>query len=137
VILLLFRLATTGSFPWSSICLPLVWLPYLLLALAMTWILSALGVYLRDLSQVVTVATSALMFLSAVFYPLSALPQRWAPLFKLNPIAWWIEQTRALIVHNHWPNLAVIALQLLGSLTICELALRGFRKASRGFADVL
>jgi lipopolysaccharide transport system permease protein len=137
VILLVFRLAATGSFPWSSICLPLVWLPYVLLALAMTWILSALGVYLRDLGQVVTVATSALMFMSAVFYPLSALPERWAPLFKLNPIAWWIEETRALIVLDHWPNPGVVTIQLVGAIVICELALRLFRKASRGFADVL
>ena len=137
VILLAFRIVATGSFPWSSLCLPVVWLPYLLLALAMTWILSALGVYLRDLGQVVTVATSALMFMSAVFYPLSALPERWAPLFKLNPIAWWIEETRALIVLNHWPNPAAIVAQLLAAILICEAALLLFRKASRGFADVL
>lgn len=137
VILLVFRLIATGSFPWSSLCLPLVWLPYIMIALAMTWILSALGVYLRDLGQVVTVATSALMFMSAVFYPLSALPERWAPLFKLNPIAWWIEETRALIVLNQWPNPGVITLQLAGAIVICELALHLFRKASRGFADVL
>jgi lipopolysaccharide transport system permease protein len=86
---------------------------------------------------VVTVATSALMFMSAVFYPLSALPERWAPLFKLNPIAWWIEETRALIVLNHWPNPGVVVIQLAGAIVICELALRLFRKASRGFADVL
>lgn len=137
VILLVFRLIATGAFPWSSICLPLVWMPFILLALAMTWTLSALGVYLRDLGQIVTVATSGLMFMSAVFYPLSALPQRWAPLFRINPIAWWIEETRSLIVLDRWPNFGIILLQIAAGLLICELSLRLFHKASRGFADVL
>ena len=137
IILVVFRIAATGSIPWAGTLLPLVWLPYILLTLSMIWLLSAMGVFLRDLSQVVTLATSALMFISAVFYPLSALPKRWAPLFGLNPIALWIEQTRSLIVLNHWPNLFVIGAQVIVAGFICELSLRLFRRASRGFADVL
>ena len=56
------------------------------------------GVYLRDLPQLVNVGLSVLMFLSAIFYPVSALPERWQPLLSLNPLVPVIEQTRAVLV---------------------------------------
>jgi lipopolysaccharide transport system permease protein len=136
-VLLAFRIIVTSSIPWATLLLPLVWLPYLLMSLAMTWFLSALGVYLRDLNQVVVVGTSALMFISAVFYPLSALPQALAPIFKLNPVALWIEQTRSVVIQNQWPDLPLIFLELGLAMVVCEVSLRLFLKASKGFADVL
>lgn len=136
-ILLVFRLIVLHSLPLSTLALPAVWLPYLLFTLAGTWLISALGVFLRDLNQFTTVAVSALTFLSAIFYPISALPKELIPIFKLNPVATWVEQTRSLIVLGRFPNPAVIALEIAVSLLICELSLRLFQKASRGFADVL
>lgn len=137
LILLAFRLVITGSLPWSALLLPVAWLPYLLMTLAITWLLSALGVYLRDLNQFVMVGTSALMFMSAVFYPLSALPPRIQTLFHLNPIAGWVEQTRSLVIAGHPPDPLGFAIALIAALLMCELSLRLFQRASRGFADVL
>ena len=137
LILLVFRVIVTGSFPWSALLLPVVWLPYVMGTLAATWLLSGLGVYLRDLNQFVVVATSALMFMSAVFYPLAALPQRWAPIFRLNPIASWVEQTRSVIVLDHLPSVGALAIELTIACVVCEWSLRLFNKAGRGFADVL
>ena len=137
LILLIFRLVVSGSIPWSALLLPVAWLPYLLMTLAITWLLSALGVYLRDLNQFVMVGTSALMFMSAVFYPLSALPPRVQALFHLNPIASWVEQTRSLVIAGHPPDPLSLGVTLITGLLVCELSLRLFQKASRGFADVL
>jgi lipopolysaccharide transport system permease protein len=137
VILLVFRVIAVGSFPWYSVTLPLVWLPYLLITLAATWLVSAMGVYLRDLNQFIVVATSALTFLSAVFYPISALPKNLIPFFRLNPVANWVEQTRDLLIQNHAPNPLLLTLEIAVAALACELSLRLFIKASRGFADVL
>jgi lipopolysaccharide transport system permease protein len=78
-----------------------------------------------------------LMFLSAVFYPLSALPERWQPLLKLNPIVNVIEQTRRVAVNGELPDSGYLIYGTLMTLLTCEIAFRCFQKARRGFADVL
>ncbi|MEB3295916.1 MAG: ABC transporter permease [Cyanobacteriota bacterium] len=136
-ILLVFRIAVMGSIPWNGLLLPVVWLPFLLLTLAGTWLLAALGVYLRDLNQFMIIVTSALTFLSGVFYPLSALPRQLIPIFRLNPVASWVEQTRNLLIMNEPPSARSLTLTIIGALLACEWSLRIFKKASQGFADVL
>jgi lipopolysaccharide transport system permease protein len=131
-------LAGSGlGLPATLLWLPLVWLPLLSGCLALGWLLAALGVYLRDLGQVIGVAVNLLMFLSAVFYPLSALPERWQPLLQLNPLVLVIEQTRRVAVAGEMPSLAYLGWGSVLGLVVCELGFRAFQKARRGFADVL
>lgn len=117
--------------------LPLVWFPLLCGCLAMGWLLAALGVYLRDLGQVIGVTVNLLLFLSAVFYPISALPERWQPLLLMNPLVVVIEQTRQIAVMGTPASLAYVLGGSLLGLLVCELSFRSFQKARRGFADVL
>ena len=131
-------LAGSGlGLPATLLWLPLVWLPMLSGCLALGWLLAALGVFLRDLNQVIGVAVNLLMFLSAVFYPLSALPERWQPLLQLNPMVLVIEQTRRVAVAGEMPTLAYLGWGSVLGLVVCELGFRAFQKARRGFADVL
>jgi len=137
MVLGLFELIVQGSIPITSLWLPLVWLPLLLGCLGLCWLLSALGVYLRDLPQLVNVGLSMLMFLSAIFYPVSALPDRWQPVLSLNPMVIVIEQTRTVLVSGEGPSPLYLCLGLPISIVICELSFRMFQKARRGFADVM
>lgn len=117
--------------------LPLVILPFLTGCLALSWALAGLGVYLRDLSQTTSVITSLLIFLSAVFYPLAALPAKWQPYLQLNPLVRVIEECRRVVVQGESPSPDYVIVGTLLGLASCEVAYRFFRKAQRGFADVL
>ena len=121
----------------TLLLLPLVWLPLVSGCLALGWLLSALGVFLRDLGQVIGVFVNLLMFLSAVFYPLSSLPPQWRPLLQLNPLVLVIEQTRRVVVNGQLPSLNYLLWGGLIGLLACELSFRSFQKARRGFADVI
>lgn len=137
LVLALFQLAVRHSLPITLLWLPLVWLPLLLGCLGLVWIVSALGVYVRDLTQLMPALVTVTLFLSAVFYPLTALPPSWQPLMQANPLAQVIDQTRQVAVLGHPPNpLYLLGGTLLGLLT-CELGYRLFRRAGKGFADVL
>jgi lipopolysaccharide transport system permease protein len=114
-----------------------VWLPLLLGCLAISWVLSALGVYLRDLEQLIPMLLSVMMFLSAVFYPLKSLPVAVQPIMQLNPLAIAIEQTRRVAVEGLAPSKSYLVSGTGLGLIGCELAFRGFNRARRGFADVL
>lgn len=137
VVLALFQLLALQHIPWTMLWLPLVWLPLLGGCLALSWLLAALGVYLRDVGQVVGVVTQMLMFLSAVFYPLSALPPQWQPWLGLNPLVIVIEQTRLVAISHQPPSPAYLICGVLVGLLVCECSFRLFQRARRGFADVL
>jgi lipopolysaccharide transport system permease protein len=140
-VLIVFQILTTATgahtLRASLIWLPMVWLPLAVGTLAIAWSVSALGVYLRDLDQVIGVGTNLLMFLSAVFYPLSAMPIQWQPLLELNPIALVIEQTRRIAVIGKPPSAEYLTVGILVSFAAAELAHRAFQKARNGFADVI
>lgn len=137
IVLILFQVIAFHAVPWTFILLPVVWLPLFLGCLAATWILSGLGVFLRDISQFITVALSMLMFLSPVFYPLSALPKRFQPLLNLSPLTQVIEQTRGVLVDGKPPSAAYLIVGTLLTLVIAELAFRAFMRGKRAFADVI
>ena len=136
-ILLLFELLAMHYIPLTIFWLPLVWIPLILLSMAGTWLLSAAGVFIRDIGQLVSVALNMLMFLSPIFFPVSALPERWQPILKLNPLAVIIEQTRLVSVQGVNPAPLYLALGIPAGFIVCELSFRAFQKSKKAFADVL
>ena len=117
--------------------LPLVLLPLIMLILGLTWALASLGVYLRDMSQIVGMAVTALMFLSPIFYPANALPHAYQYVLYLNPLTPIIEQVRDVLFWGRAPETSVLLLNLLGTTLAAWLGFAWFQKTRRGFADVV
>lgn len=117
--------------------LPIVLFPLMLLVMGISWMLASLGVYLRDVSQVIVIVTTMLMFLSPIFYPASALPKVYHSVFMLNPLMPVIEQVRNIMywgVNIDWLTYAVY---LIGSAVFSWVGLFWFQKTRTGFADVI
>lgn len=136
-VLLMFYALVNHSLHWTVICLPLVMLPLMLLTLGVSWLLSSLGVYVRDVGQTVTLLTTVLMFLSPIFYPITSLPPAYRPWLQLNPLTPIIEQSRNVIVWGKLPELSVLGPYFLVALGIAWLGFAWFQKTRRGFADVM
>jgi lipopolysaccharide transport system permease protein len=136
-ILIVFELIAFHELPITLLWLPLVWLPLVLGSLACTWVLSAAGVFLRDIGQMIGVCLNMLMFLSPIFFPISALPARWQPLLALNPLATVIEQTRRVAVEGNNPQIGYLFTGLLTTTLACEISFRLFQKSKGAFADVI
>lgn len=126
-----------GTPHYSIIFFPIILIPLSLFALGASWCLSALGVYFRDLGQIIALITTMLMFLSPIFYPVTALPVSFQIILNLNPLTFLIEQARSLLMEGQHPDWAVLTLTTLGSLIISYLGLLFFKKVKSGFADVL
>lgn len=116
---------------------PLVVLPLLLMSTGVALALSALTVYLRDLSQVTPLLATILMFLSPVFYPVERLPEALQPWMALNPLTVPIESLRAVTMHGTAPDPAAFGLHLLVSMGVLWAGWFVFQATRRGFADVL
>ena len=76
-VLLLAQFIFNLSLPWTIIFFPLVLLPLIFFSMGIAWFLAAIGVFVRDVGQITGILTTILMFMSAVFYPLSALPEEY------------------------------------------------------------
>ena len=137
LVLMLFLLVSTGTLAWTIILLPLVLVPLVLLVLGLSWILSAFGVYFRDIRHAIGIFVSAMLFLSPIFYPVSALPAAIQPYIFLNPMSFIIEQARAVAIWGNMPNWNGLLVYLCASAVIAWLGLALFERARRGFADVV
>jgi lipopolysaccharide transport system permease protein len=136
-VLSVFMILALGSLPWTVVLLPLIFLPLVLLVLGVSWALSALGVYFRDIQHGIGVLVSALLFLSPIFYPLSALPPAVQPYMFINPVAFIIEQVRGAIIWGSVPDWGGLGLYTAISAFVAWLGFVLFERARRGFADVL
>ena len=58
-----------GYLHWTVAFIPLVLLPLVILTLGLTWVLASLGVFIRDVGQIVAMFTSVLLFLSPRLLP--------------------------------------------------------------------
>lgn len=123
--------------PVTALYLPLIFLPFMLFILGLSWMLASLGVYLRDVSQFIGIITTALMFLSPIFYPATALPEAYRHLLYYNPLTPVIEQTRDVLFWGRSPDFSMLGVYWLISVTIACMGFAWFQKTRKGFADVL
>ena len=138
--LLILLLATTlanGRPHWEWIYLVPVYLVLLPVALGAGWLLGALGVFLRDLKQVTGFVATALLFLSPIFYPLSALPERMDFLPYINPLALVIDESRQVIFAAQAPDWSALGVYGVVALLFAGASLWFFRRCKRMFADVV
>jgi lipopolysaccharide transport system permease protein len=136
-VLLAFQGVVNHTVPVTALLLPAVLFPLLLLILGGGWFLASLGVFLRDVNQTIGILTTALMFLSAIFFPSSALPEQIRPYLFLNPLAFIIEQTREVLIWGNIPNWRGLSIHLLFDIVFAWISLFWFQKTRKGFADVL
>ena len=117
--------------------LPVIVVPVLLWGLGVAWLLSALGVFFRDINQLVGFLTMALMFASAVFYPASKIPpEAWAVL-RLNPLIHAIELSRDAALWGLPMSIPHLAYLWASGVTACIVGYYTFRRLRTAFADVV
>lgn len=126
-----------GSLHWQIIMLPLVLFPLVLIVMGLSWVLASLGVYLRDVGQIIGLLITAFMFLTPIFYPASALPDVYQSFIQLNPLTLPIEMMRDILFWGRTPNLLSLAIYIVVSSIMASLGFAWFQKTRKGFADVL
>ncbi len=118
-----------------------LWLPLLTLfaaatAFAVSLWLSALMVVYRDVRYVVPFFMQFWMFATPVAYPASLVPERWRPLYGLNPMTGVIEGFRWALVGGPAPG----PMLLTSAAAVAVLLVTGvlfFRRLEGTFADVI
>ena len=137
VVLLIAFVLFNGYLHWTVVLIPVVLFPLIIFTLGISWLLSSLGVFLRDVGQTISIIVTVLMFLSPIFYPISALPKDFQPIIMLNPLTFIIEQSRNVLIWGKLPDFMGLAIYSVIALVIMWLCYVWFQKTRKGFADVL
>lgn len=116
---------------------PGVLIAFVPVLLGTTWLLSSLGVVMRDISQLTGLISHALLFLTPIFYSLDTAPPVLQKLLLANPLTYIVEQFRLVLYFGQLPSLEELALYFLLASAFAYVSLVIFRRLRPMFADML
>ena len=137
IVLIAYVLFLDRELSWTVVFLPLLFAALALMMLAAAWMISATAVFVRDITQVIELMTMVLLFLSPVFFPISALPDALQPFIYLNPITFIVEQVRVVLLLGEMPDFFGLGIYAMIAFFICWLSVSWFRHLRPGFSDVI
>lgn len=119
---------------------PLLVIPQILLTAGLCWFLSALGVFARDLTQIIGYLLTIWYFMTPICYPeesLHALPPFALRLLKLNPIYVLVRAYRNVLLDARAPDWQALAWLTAASVAVFLLGHAWFYKLRKSFADLI
>jgi lipopolysaccharide transport system permease protein len=118
--------------------LPIVWLPLFLFTAGLSWIVAAMGAFLRDIAQLIVIVLQFVFYLCPIVYPISAIPAPLQPwVLWVNPLAVFVEESRRVLLQASWPVWSWLPLNYAECLLVFVFGYYAFMKTKRGFADVI
>ncbi len=137
VLFCVFLLATRGGIPATIVWLPLLVIPQILFTTGMSWFLAALGVFVRDLGQVIGFLLTLWFFLTPICYPESSLPSNLMRLFAKNPMFILVRGYRATLLEGHAPDFDSLWQFWIAAALLFVLGHAWFYKLRKSFPDIV
>ena len=137
VLLFLGTVFIFGKISFTMLLLPLILIPLFLFTLGVSYFTASLGVYVRDTAYMVGVVLQILFFMTPIFYPVAAIPERFRWPLQANPLTIMIEEARKVFLYGELPDWGFLAGAFAVSLLTLHLGFLWFHKTKKGFADVL
>ena len=137
-VILVFFLLIFGVKPHLTLLLiPFILMVQTLLILGVSFILSAINVFFRDVENVLNVFLVVWMYLTPVLYPPELIPKNLTPLFNLNPMMGIVNAYRNVIFYGVLPPWQSFGYAVIFAVGIFIAGLVFFNNRSRYFADVI
>lgn len=122
---------------WTGMLLPLVWLPFLVMLMALGLIVASLGVFIRDIGQVLGFMMTILMFGSTILFPPDMLPPALRPWLLLNPLTIPVDATRDVLLWGTFPDWERLGVYSLVAAAALWTGAWWFLRTKRGFSEVM
>lgn len=137
LILLATMLIYHGGLPSTALLFPLTLVPLCAVSLGAGWFLASLGVFIRDVGQAMGLVLQLLFFATPIIYPLSAAPEAFQWLLRLNPLTTVLEESRRTLLMGQSLQWEWWCAVTFVSLAIMQFGYVWFMKSKRVFADLL
>ena len=132
--LVLVMLFTQAEFSWYLLFFPIIILQVFIFSLGLGLWLAAITVFFRDIQYLWGVFVSMWMYLTPLFYPVSIIPEEYQTLYKTaNPMYWYIEQFRDVVLYAKFPESSSIVVGSLVSVSVLILSAWYFNKKQDEF----
>ncbi|MDT7808995.1 MAG: lipopolysaccharide transport system permease protein [Acidobacteriota bacterium] len=121
----------------TTLWLPLLLVPQLLLTLGGAWLVASLGVFIRDTAQVLGLLLMAWLYLTPIIYPEQIVPARFRPALELNPLTPLVRSYRRILLEGAQPDWAGLAYTAAVALAVFIFGYWWFARTRKNFADVI
>jgi lipopolysaccharide transport system permease protein len=132
-----FLVIVRHAIPPAVFWLPFLIVPQLLFTAGMSWFLAALGVFVRDLGQILGYLLTIWFFATPICYPEDSLPKYLLPLAHKNPIYILVRGYRDIFLHNQAPYFDSLCKLYLLSAVVFVVGHAWFYKLRKSFADII
>ncbi|MBO6562572.1 MAG: ABC transporter permease [Nisaea sp.] len=122
---------------WTGLLLPLVWLPFVVMLAGLGLLVASLGVFIRDIGQVLGFMMTILMFGSSILFPPEMLPEPLRPWLLLNPLTIPVDASRDVLLWGHFPNWERLGLYSVVAVAALWIGSWWFLRTKRGFSEVM
>lgn len=116
---------------------PVILLPGVLFTLGLVWLLSSLGVFIRDIAPLITIVVQTLFFFTPIFYSLEAIPEPFRTIIQFNPLTFVVESFRLTLIWGQLPDLGLTLAWIVATGAFMMLGYVWFMRTKRAFADVI
>lgn len=123
--------------PIALLYLPIIMLIEFVLGLGVTYIVSALTVYFRDLQYVMGIISMAWMYLTPVIYPVDMVPEQFVDLFYLNPMTAIVIAYRDILYYGRVPEIRTLTNAVIMGVVVLVVGQFTFSKLQRHFVEEL
>ena len=121
----------------TTLYLPVLLLPQLLVSLGGAWLLASLGVFIRDIVQGIGLVLMAWMYLTPIIYPESIVPAAYRPLININPFTPLIGNYRRIFLDGAPPDWRGLAYFSAFAIVVFFFGYWWFARTRKSFADVV
>jgi lipopolysaccharide transport system permease protein len=127
-----------GIPPATALLFPVLVLLEVLLATGFAFFLASASAYVRDLQQLLPLLSTAVLFMSPIFYPDTALPEGLRRvLLWVNPLGIVIPASKDLLFYGRIPPSLPFAIYGAVATLFCVTGWKVYGRAARGFGDVI
>lgn len=137
VLLILITFVLGYTIHLTALIAPFILVPFILLTLGVCWLLASLGVFIRDITQLLGLLGTLLLFISTIIIPPWMLPEEFGFLIYLNPLSFVVDSLRGCLFDGTLPDIVDYGVYSGVSVVIAVVGLFWFQKTRKGFADVL
>ena len=137
IIVVCFALFTGLGISWTWIFYPLLLFVLYIFLISISFLISAITVYVRDIQHFVTVILQMMFYATPIAYSAERVPEKFQFIVKLNPVAYIIDGFRDIFINHVLPDIFSVGVLTLVSVFIMVLSYRFFMKMQKGFAEEL
>lgn len=137
IIIIAFVIFSGVGLSWYLLLYPIVLLVQYILLLGISFIVSSITVYFRDLEHIIGVVLMAAFYGTPIVYKLEQLPANLQIIMQINPMTHLINAYRDIFYYHQMPNIKILGILLGISLVLTIIGYFIFKKLQKGFAEQL